>query len=499
MNLQNLMQGLQLEDLVPHPDWKPAFFTPAVSGVSDGDDVVGFVETYCRVTKGFEAGQPLVFRDWQRWLTRCLYERNEQGRLRYRRSLVVVARKNGKSLLGSGIALYGLFAGEPGAEVYSAAGDRQQARIVFNEVKQQIVSNPLLQAECKVYRDAIEVPRFGSVYRVLSSDGKLAQGLNPSTVIFDELHVQPNSELYDALTLGSGARQEPMVVGITTPGYDLESLCGQLYQYGKKVASGEIDDPSFGFFCWEADVDCDIYDRDQWRKANPNLAEGLLDEADMESAAKQTSEMAFRRYRLSQWVRSQESWLPTGAWDQGVSTEPLIDGEPTWLGVDMALKHDSIAIVAVQKRDDKYVARAKIWHPESSGVDVADVEAYLRQMHMKYQLKEVAYDPAFFQRSAEVLHDDGLPMLEFPQSGQRMIPACGQAYELIVNGKVLHDGSPTFTDQVLSAAQRMTDAGWRLSKGKSRRKIDACIALVMALDRASNRPPEDLVPMFWNV
>lgn len=493
------MQGLQLEDLVPHPDWQPAFFTPAINPVSDGDDVVGFVETYCTVTKGFEAGQALVFRDWQRWLTRCLYERNDQGRLRYRRSLVVVARKNGKSLLGSGIALYGLFAGEPGAEVYSAAGDRQQARIVFNEVKQQILGNPLLANECKVYRDAIEVPRFGSVYRVLSSDGKLAQGLNPSTVIFDELHVQPNAELYDALTLGSGARQEPMVVGITTPGYDLDSLCGQLYQYGKKVSSGEVDDPSFGFFCWEADQDCDIYDREQWRKANPNLNEGLLDEADMESAAKQTSEMAFRRYRLSQWVRSQESWLPAGAWDQGVSTERLIDGEPTWLGVDMALKHDSIAIVAVQKRDDKYVTSAKIWHPESSGVDVADVEAYLRQMHLRYHLKEVAYDPAFFQRSAEILHDDGLPMLEFPQSGQRMIPACGQAYELIVNGKVLHEGSPTFTDQVLSAAQRMTDAGWRLSKGKSRRKIDACIALVMALDRASNRPPEDLVPMFWNV
>ena len=498
MNSQNLTPELQRADLLPLPDWQPAFYTPAQNFVSDGDDVIAFAERYCMVTKGFEAGQGLVFRPWQRWLMRSLYERNEQGRLRYRRSLIVVARKNGKSLLGSSIALYGLFAGEPGAEVYSAAGDRQQARIVFNEVKQQIVANPLLASECKVYRDAIEVPRFGSVYRVLSSDGKLAQGLNPSTVIFDELHVQPNSELYDALTLGSGARQEPQVVGITTPGYDLESLCGQLYLYGKRVAGGEIDDPSFGFFCWEADADCDLFDRAQWAKANPNLSEGLLDLEDMESAAKQTSEMAFRRYRLSQWVRSQESWLPAGAWEQGISTEQLIDGEPTWLGVDMALKHDSIAIVAVQKREDKFVARAQIYHPESSGVDVAEVEAYIRKMHRQYRLQEVAFDPAFFQRSAEILHDDGLPMIEFPQSASRMVPACGQAYELIVAGRVLHDGSPTFTDQVLSAAQRMTDSGWRLSKGKSRRKIDASIALVMALDRASTRAVEPIVPMFYN-
>lgn len=499
MSLQSSTKKSLRDELLPHPDWSPAFFTASLTGVSDGDDVIGFAEAYCQVTKGFEAGQSLQFREWQRWLMRCLYERNEAGRLRYRRSLIVVARKNGKSLLGSAIALYGLFAGEPGAEVYSAAGDRQQARIVFNEVKQQIVGNPLLASECKVYRDAIEVPRFGSVYRVLSSDGKLAQGLNPSTVIFDELHVQPNAELYDALTLGSGARQEPQVVGITTPGYDLESLCGQLYIYGKRVAGGEVDDPSFGFFCWEADEDCDIFDRQQWAKANPNLAEGLLDLDDMESAAKQTSEMAFRRYRLSQWVRSQESWLPVGAWENGRSTEVLHDGADTWVGVDMALKHDSIAIVAVQKRDDKYVTQARIWHPESSGVDVSEVEHYLRELHQKYRLVEVAFDPAFFQRSAEVLHDDGLPMIEFPQSASRMIPACGQAYELIVNNKVLHDGSPTYTDQVLSAAQRMTDTGWRLSKGKSRRKIDAAIALVMALDRASSRPPEEPIPMFYNV
>jgi phage terminase large subunit-like protein len=121
-------------------------------------------------------------------------------------------------------------------------------------------------------------------------------------------------------------------------------------------------------------------------------------------------------------------------------------------------------------------------------VDVASIEHYLREIHLKYNIKEFAYDPAYFQRSAEILIDDGLPMVEYPQSSQRMIPACGHTYELIINNKVVHNGSPVFTDQVLSAAQRMTDTGWRLSKGKSHRKIDACIAMVIALDRATRRP-----------
>ena len=121
-------------------------------------------------------------------------------------------------------------------------------------------------------------------------------------------------------------------------------------------------------------------------------------------------------------------------------------------------------------------------------------------LHLKYEVREFAYDPAYFQRSAESLMDDGLPMVEFPQSSQRMIPACGNAYDMIAAGRLVHSGSPMFTDQVLSAAQRMTENGWRLSKGKSRRKIDAAIAMCMALDRATRRSiitPAPTVASVW--
>jgi phage terminase large subunit-like protein len=335
---------------------------------------------------------------------------------------------------------------------------------------------------------------------VLSSDAKLQQGLNPSCVVFDELHVQRDSELWDALTLGSGARKDPMIVAITTAGFDLDTICGRLYNYGKQVISGERDDERFGFWWWEAPEGCAVHDRDAWALANPNLAEGLLDMEDMEVSMNQTAEIPFRRYRLNQWVRQEDSpWLPAGGWEQCQSELQVDPDLPMFVGIDMALKHDSIAVVLCQPQGHRLVVRAKIWIPDGAMTDIAAVEQYLRGLHREFNVREFAYDPAFFQRSAEALADDGLPMVEFPQSGQRMVPAIGTLYECIVNQQLAHDGDPMFTDQVLSAVPRQTDAGLRLSKGKSRRKIDAAIALSMAVDRATRREEVAPVPGFFVV
>jgi phage terminase large subunit-like protein len=477
----------------------PRWSTQKKYDQSEGLAVVDFASTFMHVSKGRRAGGPFLLTDWQKQLIESLYERREDGLLRYKRSLIGLGRKNGKSLLGSLIALYGLIEGEHGAEVYSAAGDRRQARVVFDEAKWQVQQSPALSGICKVYRDAIEVPSTHSVYRVLSSDAKLQQGLNPSTVIFDELHVQPNSDLWDALTLGSGARRDPQIVAITTAGYDMASVCGLLYSYGQKVVRGEVEDESFGFWWWEAPEGCDLNDREAWLAANPNLADGLLDPEDMEIAVRQTSEIAVRRYRLNQWVRTPEdSWLPQGAWELCRGDAKLVPGAPTWIGVDMALKRDTTAAVAVQHVDGKIVTQAKIWLPEGGIMDVAALESHLLEMAKTYDVQEIAYDPAFFQRSAEALAEQGMPMVEFPQSPQRMIPACGHLYEVIVNQKLVHDGNPIFTDQVLSAAQRMKDTGWTLSKGKSKRKIDAVIALAIAVDRATTSR-NDPIPGFFVV
>ena len=485
---------------MPSGSARPAWSTPRLYPKSDGLLVADFAATFLHVSKGIRAGEALVLTDWQRELLVSLYERRADGLLRYRRALLGLGRKNGKSLIGSLCALYALIEGEPGAEVYSAAGDRQQARVVFNEAKWQVSQSSALAGVCKVYRDAIEVPSTGAVYRVLSSDAKLQQGLNPSCVVFDELHVQPNDDLWDALTLASGARLDPIIIAITTAGHDLDTVCGRLYNYGRRIISGDVADERFGFFWWEAPEGCALHDRKAWVAANPNLAEGLLSWDDMEISMNQTAEVAFRRYRLNQWVRTEgESWLPAGALDQCISDLQLDPDLPVFVGIDMALKHDSIAVVTAQPQDGRIVCRAKIWHPDAHAMDVSAVEAYLRDLHLQYRVQEFAYDPAFFQRSAEALADDGLNMVEFPQSTARMVPACGTLYELIVNGTLAINADPMYIDQMLSPAQRQTDTGWRLSKGKSKRKIDAAIATALAVDRATRRQEVAPTPGFFVV
>jgi phage terminase large subunit-like protein len=202
-----------------------------------------------------------------------------------------------------------------------------------------------------------------------------------------------------------------------------------------------------------------------------------------------------RRYFLNKpaAVVDQECWLPAGAWS--ACAEPGarldVDGGPVFVGVDVSLKHDSTAVVAVQRRlDDRLVAVARIWRPEGRTVDVAALEAHLRDLHARYDVVEIAFDPAYFQRSAEVLADDGLPMVEVPQSAARMVPACGTTYEVIVSGRLVHDGDPLFAEQVTAAVPRIVGEGWRLSKGRSKRKIDAAIALVLAVQASTfTRPP----------
>jgi phage terminase large subunit-like protein len=151
----------------------------------------------------------------------------------------------------------------------------------------------------------------------------------------------------------------------------------------------------------------------------------------------------------------------------------------------MALKHDSGAVVCCQPQGERLVVRSRVWRPDDDRIDVAAVENHLRALHRDLDVREIAYDPAYFERSAQALVDEGLPMVEFPQSPQRMVPACQHAYEAIVSGRVAHDGDPTLRDHVESAAQREGERGWTLSKGKSKRKIDACIAMVIACYEAT--------------
>lgn len=311
-----------------------------------------FIETFCRQSRGKAAGQPVKLRPWQRGILNELFTLRDDGKRKHQTGLLGLPRKNGKSTLGSGIALYLLVAdGEMGASVFSCAADRQQARLVFDEAKRMVLADPDLASILTVYRDAIEFPKTQSVYRVLSADAALQQGLNPSACIFDEVHVQRTSELWDALALGMGTREQPLMLGITTAGYDEESLLYRLYEYGRRVQSGEVDDPTFWFKWWEpADRECDWLDPAVWREANPALGDFLHEER-LAADSRTTLENEFRRYHLNQWTRAANAWLPFGAWERCKEPALGLDPEvPLCVGIDLALRHDSIAVVCAQRQ-----------------------------------------------------------------------------------------------------------------------------------------------------
>jgi phage terminase large subunit-like protein len=200
----------------------------------DGAEFLDFTQ-FLRVTKdsvGGNAGEPMVMRDWQNDMLGRLFARKENGRLRHRQALIGVPRKNGKSALGAGIALYALAFGIKGGEVYSCAADKEQARIVFGTAKKMLELEPQFGSMFKCYRDAIEFPSAGSVYRVLSAEAFTKEGLNPHAVLFDEVHAQPNRELWDVMSLATGARVEPILVGITTAGVKSDSSGADSLCYG---------------------------------------------------------------------------------------------------------------------------------------------------------------------------------------------------------------------------------------------------------------------------
>lgn len=503
----NPVTGLQVPPrwLVPVPD--------LALEEGEGDVVAQFAEAFGVITKDSVAGRsgsPLVLRAWQRELIRHLFA-GDGNRLRHRTSLVGMPRKNGKSALGSVLCLYSLILGPRGAEVYSVAAEKEQARIVHADAKRMIEASAELTGITKLYKDAIEFPKFGSVYRVLSAEAYSKEGLNPSFVMFDELHAQPSRELFDVMSLAMGARGDiATLVAITTAGVKSDnsgqdSIAYNLYQYGQKVARGEVDDPSFFMAWWEAEGDHRSVET--WRSANPGFGD-LNAASDFESAVKRTPEAEFRTKRTNQWVASSTAWLPNGAWEALGAPEPVGD-RPVVLGFDGSFSGDSTALVAATMADredgsvDVHLVRA--WEKDRTRdgddwrVDIAEVEAAIISYCATHDVREIVCDPFRWQRSMQALQERGLPVVEFPQSPSRMIKACAKFYDGVIAGWIRHDHDPLMVRHVNNTVVKNTPAGPHIRKENpnSPRKIDATVAAVIAVDRASIGTIEPAVPQFF--
>ena len=483
----------------------------------EGEVVIDFAEAFGIITKDSiagKSGEPLVLRDWQKQLIRHVFA-GDGNSYRAKISLIGQPRKNGKSALGSVFGVYSLVLGAKGAEVYSVAAEKEQARIVFADAKRMIEASPELSAITKLYRDAIELPKFGSVYRVLSAEAYSKEGLNPSATIFDELHAQPNRELFDVLSLAMGARPSATLIAITTAGTRSDqtgndSIAYSLYQYGKKIVNREIDDDSFFMAWWEAPEASDHREPETWKLANPGFGD-ICSAEDFESAVRRTPEAEFRTKRCNQWVNSKNAWLPTGVWENLEQEFELLPSDEYVLGFDGSWKNDSTALVAVilpRTEDDVYRAfRVASWEKdftlddESWIVDKNEVsKAVIEFFFANPNCRELVCDPAYWQDEMFQWADAGIQVVEYPNTISRTVPATSKLYEAIMNGKLVHNGDAALARHLENCILKVdSQRGARITKDyrNPKLKIDLAIALLMAYDRASGRIEEQLVPQFF--
>lgn len=460
----------------------------AWSETDRADRAIRFMETYCVLPKGYGAGSPMKLAPFQKeWLRNVLSDGITSA-------VMAVPRGNGKSTLLAGLALWSLFdpddTGNPQIPVV-ATTVMQAVRSVYGVALEMALKSPEVSVRM-LYHTGIGTQKIyantgGEMFPV-SNDPDGLQGLDPSLAVCDEIGFMP-VESWDSLLLASGKRPRSLVVGIGTPGFDKSNA---LWHLRERVRGGAAL-PGFHYTEFSAPVDCEAEDEAVWFEANPALADGYMNIDALRTAVALSPEAHFRIFRLGQWIDGVESWLGTdgrAVWNALVDPWQPTPGAPAWVGIDVGLKRDSTAVALLQRRPDgRLHVWWRLWVPsKEEPVDVTEVMAHCRDLDKTYKVQGFSYDPRFFDVPAKMLEDEGLPMIEVPQSLERMTPAIGSTFEALKRAEVSHDGSPVVTEQVLNAVPRFNDRGFTLTKGKSRGRIDAAIAMCLAIDLALRQP-----------
>ena len=502
--------------------WPPALLTatdPAAIARGDGEDAIEFAELFGSIGKdgiAGKAGQALELRGWQKELLKHLYARGEDGGYVHQTALIGMPRKNGKSALSSAaIALYSLLAeGVQGGEVIVAAAEKEQARIVFGEAKRMVETSELSEL-VQVYRDSIYVPSTNSVLKVVSAEAYSKEGANPHRIILDELHAHRTRDLYDVFSLAMGNRGSlAQLVAITTAGVKTDitgedSIAYKLYQDGKRIINGEIQDPSFFMAWWEAPAEADHRLPETWRVANPGF-DDLVAESDFASAVRRTPESEFRTKRLNQWVNTKTAWLPAGAWDKLQDDFEMTAEDEYIVGFDGSWKNDSTALVAVllpkEEGQPFRVKHIKSWekdfalNDDSWRVDKYEVSKFILDFYSQFpKMRELACDPSYWEDELWDWNAAGLPVVAYRNSTERTIPATAKLFDAIMSGALVHDGSPAMSRHLDNCILKVDNRGARITKDfrQPKLKVDNAIALMMAYDRASGRMEEQVVPQFF--
>ena len=507
-------------------NYKPSQFMLPTSHYDKkkADRAVTFIENLCH-TKGKWAGTPFWLLPWQEQLIRDIFGIvKPDGNRQFRTAFVEICKKVGKSELAAAIALYLLYAdNEPSAEVYGAAADRQQASIVFDVAKQMVEMSPALMKRSKLMGATKRIVNYGNAgyYQVLSAEVGGKHGFSVSGLVFDEIHTQPNRQLYDVLTKGSSdARQYPLHFIITTAGNDRHSIAYELHTKAVDILEGRRVDPTFYPVVYGLKDDEDWEDEANWYKVNPSLGYTVdierLRDAYREAKQNPADEVTFKWLRLNMWVSSTTAWIPDAIFMKG--SDPidmrLLEGRDCYAGLDLSSTGDITALVLIfppRDMDEKYILLPFFWVPEetipqrvkanSVPYDVWEkqghllategnvihydfIEKFICDLAEKYHILEIAVDRWNATHMIQNLEDAGFTMVPFGQGFASMSTPTKEFYRLLMEGQIVHAGHPVLRWMAGNVVIE-TDAAEniKVTKAKSKEKIDGIVASIMALDR----------------
>ncbi len=508
-------------------NYQPTLFkqNTSIFDQNRADLAVSFINCL-KHTKGQWHGQPFELIDWQEQIIRDVFGILKPNQARqFNTAYIEIAKKQGKSELAAAVALL-LTCGdyEHGGEIYGCASDRQQASIVFDVAVDMVDQCPALKSRIKpiLSQKRLVYKPLGSFYQVLSAEAYTKHGLNVHGVVFDELHAQPNRNLYDVMLHGSGdARKQPLYFLITTAGTDRHSICWEVHQKAEDILAGRKIDPTFYPVIYGAGENEDWTDPNVWQKANPSM--GITVDIEKIQVACENAkenpaeENLFRQLRLNQWVKQSVRWMQMEKWDkcgQTIDPDDLL-GRECYGGLDLSSSIDITAFVLVfppKYDDEKYVIMPFFWIPEENieqrvrrdhvpydvwekqnhmqttegnVVHYGFIENFIDELGTKYNIREIAFDRWGAVQMVQNLEGLGFTVVPFGQGFKDMSPPTKELMKLTLEEKLAHGGHPVLRWMMDNIFVRTDPAGnIKPDKEKSTERIDGAVATIMALDRA---------------